>query len=98
AVAAEAAQVAKALAAVRARLEWLPALGLGFASCAGVEPEALQRARRELTGLGGWLTAPGDWGPAPTSLVVHRSVKKQLDPEALVAPGRWVVGGRRRAR
>ena len=87
----QAAQVAKALAPLRARLEWLPTLGLGFASCAGVEPEALQSARRELTGLGGWLTAPGDWGPAPTSLVVHRSVKKQLDPEALLAPGRYVV-------
>ena len=86
-----AAQVAKALAPLRARLEWLPTLGLGFASCAAVEAEALHRARRELTALGGWLTGPGDWGPAPASLAVHRSVKRQLDPEELLAPGRFVV-------
>jgi glycolate oxidase FAD binding subunit len=86
-----AAQVAKALAPLGARLEWLPTLGLGFASRATVDPAALQGARRELAALGGWLAADGDWGPAPGSLGLQRSVKQRLDPAGVLAPGRFLV-------
>jgi glycolate oxidase FAD binding subunit len=84
-------QVAKALAPLRARLEWLPTLGLGFASCASVEPGALQGARRELRAIGGWLVAGGDWGPAPASLALQRAVKERFDPAGVLAPGRFIV-------
>jgi glycolate oxidase FAD binding subunit len=86
-----AAQVAKALAPLGARLEWLPTLGLGFASRATVDSAALQGARRELAALGGWLAADGDWGPAPGSLGLQRSVKQRLDPAGVLAPGRFLV-------
>jgi glycolate dehydrogenase FAD-binding subunit len=86
-----AAQVAKAFAPLQARLEWLPTLGLGFASCASVDPAALQGARRELMALGGWLVADGDWGPPPGSLALQRSVKERLDPAGVLAPGRFIV-------
>jgi glycolate oxidase FAD binding subunit len=87
----QAPQVAKALAPLRARVEWLPTLGLGWAACGEVDPAAQQEARRALLELGGWLVAPGDRGPAPAALALHRSVKKQLDPANLLAPGRFVV-------
>ena len=87
----QATQVAKALAPLRARLEWLPTLGLGFASSGSVDEAALQGARRELLALGGWLASPGDWGPAPTSLPLQRSIKKQLDPQGILGPGRFIV-------
>ena len=86
-----AAQVARALGPLRARIEWLPMAGLGFATCAAVDRGALEAARRELTALGGWLTVPGDWGPAPASIALQRSVKKQFDPRGVLAPGRFVV-------
>jgi glycolate oxidase FAD binding subunit len=87
----QATQVAKALAPLRARLEWLPTLGLGFASSGSADEAALQGARRELTALGGWLASPGDWGPAPASLPLQRSIKKQLDPQGILGPGRFIV-------
>ena len=86
-----AAEVAKALAPLRARLCWLPTVGVGWGFSAGLDPAALQSARRALTTVGGWLTAPGDWGPPPASEAVHRSVKKQLDPGNLLGPGRFIV-------
>ena len=86
-----AAQVARALGPLRARIEWLPMAGLGFATCAAVDRGALEAARREVTALGGWLTVPGDWGPAPASIALQRSVKKQFDPRGVLAPGRFVV-------
>ena len=86
-----AAQVANALAPLGARFEWLPTLGLGFASPTTVEPAALQGARRELATLGGWLAADGDWGPAPGSLRLQRSVKQRLDPAGVLAPGRFLA-------
>jgi hypothetical protein len=57
----------------------------------GLDPAALQSARRELMALGGWLVAPGDWGPAPQSIALQRSVKMQLDPGNVLAPGRFIV-------
>ena len=87
----QATQVAKALAPLRARLEWLPTLGLGFASSGSVDEAALQGARRELMASGGWLASPGDWGPAPASLPLQRSIKKQLDPQGILGPGRFIV-------
>jgi len=32
-----------------------------------------------------------NWGEEMDSPAVHRSVKRQLDPEELLAPGRFVV-------
>ncbi|HXN82793.1 MAG TPA: hypothetical protein VN883_09965, partial [Myxococcales bacterium] len=72
-------------------LEWLPTLGLGFACRGAADPAALQGARRELAALGGWLAADGDWGPAPGSLGLQRSVKQRLDPAGVLAPGRFLV-------
>ena len=89
------AQVAKALAPLGARIEWLPTVGVGFAYSAAADAAAVQAAvqaaRRELMALGGWLVADGDWGPPPTSWAVHRSVKERLDPGGLLAPGRFLV-------
>jgi glycolate oxidase FAD binding subunit len=87
----QAAEVAKALLPLRARIEWLPTSGVGAASTGAVDPVALQAARRALMTLGGWLVAPGDWGPPPGSAAVHRSVKMQFDPGNLLAPGRFIV-------
>lgn len=84
-------QVAKALAPLGRGFAWLPTLGLGWMTDEGFDPAALQSARRELMALGGWLVAPGDWGPAPQSIALHRSVKMQLDPGNVLAPGRFIV-------
>jgi glycolate oxidase FAD binding subunit len=88
-------QVAKALAPLGARIEWLPSVGVGFAYSAAADAAAVQAAvqaaRRELMALGGWLVADGDWGPAPASLPLQRSVKERLDPAGLLAPGRFIV-------
>jgi glycolate oxidase FAD binding subunit len=87
----QAAEVAKSLAPLRARLSWLPTLGVGWGFCAVADPPVLQSARRALAALGGWLNSPGDWGPAPDSVALHRSVKNQLDPANLLAPGRFIA-------
>ncbi len=86
-----AAQVAKALGPLGARFAWLPTLGLGWLVDEVKDGAALQGVRRELTALGGWLTAPGDWGPPPAAAAVHRSVKKRFDPDNLLGPGRFIA-------
>jgi glycolate oxidase FAD binding subunit len=87
----QAAEVAKALAPLRGRLSWLPTLGVGWGFCAAADPPAVQAARRALAAMGGWLTAPGDWGPPPASAELQRSVKKQLDPGNVLGPGRFIA-------
>jgi len=84
-------QVAKALAPLGRRFCWLPTLGLGWMTDGGLDRAALQSARRELMALGGWMVAPGDWGPAPAALALHRSVKQQLDPANVLGPGRFIA-------
>lgn len=81
-------QVERALAPLEARLLWLPTLGLGFAAAAA-RPADVDAARRELASFGGWLTAPGDWGPPPAAVELHRAVKRQFDPAGRLAPGRF---------
>ena len=87
----QAAQVAKALAPVGGRLRWLPTLGLGWVEDAAPDDRGVEGARREVMALGGWLTAPGDWGVPPSSIELQRSVKKRLDPGNLLGPGRFIV-------
>ena len=87
----QAPQVAKALAPLGRRFAWLPTLGLGWMADDGVDRATLHAARRELTALGGWLTAPGDWGPPPRSAAVQRAVKNRFDPGNVLAPGRFIV-------
>jgi len=86
--------VAKALAPLRARIEWLPTLGLGFAAASPApSSQALEAARRELNVLGGWLVSGGEAG-APLSaaeLTLHKAVKQQLDPGGRLAPGRLIA-------
>jgi glycolate oxidase FAD binding subunit len=84
-------QLAKALGPLGARIEWLPTIGVGFAHCAEADAAALLDARRELMASGGWLVADGDWGPAPASLPLQRSVKERLDPRGLLAPGGFLA-------
>jgi glycolate oxidase FAD binding subunit len=86
-------QVAKALAPLRPRIEWLPTLGLGFAGASALDPQAVQAARRELNALGGWLASEGDSGASlsPAELALHKAVKQQFDPGGILAPGRFIA-------
>jgi glycolate oxidase FAD binding subunit len=104
------AQVEKALAPLRARLEWFPTLGLGFATAQSGDAASVEAARRELLALGGSLTvekAPFElvsrgpegrpatvdvFGPPPPSFRLQKSIKAQLDPRNLFAPGSFVGG------
>ncbi len=85
---------------------WYATLGVGFLAGtpadAGASADAIQSARQRLSGFGGSLTleaAPAAirerldvWGPAPPSLSLMQSVKNRFDPEARLAPGRFVGG------
>src|SRR5260370_19692339 len=90
------AQVEKAIAPLQARLEWLPTLGLGFVFAQSADAATIESARRELLALGGSLTVeaapfPVDvFGPAPAALQLHQAVKAQLDPQNILAPGRFL--------
>jgi glycolate oxidase FAD binding subunit len=83
-----------------------PAVGCGFAGGDPADPAAalaaLRRAREALGALGGSLTltaAPAElragfdpWGAPPAAVEVMRRLKARLDPEGLLAPGRFVGG------
>jgi glycolate dehydrogenase FAD-binding subunit len=84
-----------------------PGPGVGFVSGAldGAEraAAAIEPARAALAPLGGGAlvlsAAPADlrartspWGPPPPALEVMRRLKNELDPEARLAPGRFVGG------
>jgi glycolate oxidase FAD binding subunit len=83
-----------------------PTVGIAFASGDPTSAEeascAVAEARAALAPLGGSLVvaaAPAAvralvevWGPPPPSLTVMRRVKKELDPEHRLAPGRFVGG------
>jgi glycolate oxidase FAD binding subunit len=80
-------QLAQVEPAVGPQASWYPTLGLGF-----TRDVAIETSRRALAALGGWLTAPGDFGPPPSSLALHQAVKARLDPAGLLAPGSFVGG------
>jgi hypothetical protein len=80
-------QLAQVEPAVGPHASWYPTLGLGF-----TKEVAIETSRRALAALGGWLTAPGDFGPPPSSLALHQAVKARLDPAGLLAPGSFVGG------
>ena len=86
----QAAEVAKALAPLRARLLWLPTVGIGWGFSPALDRAAVQSARRALEAIGGWLIAPGDWGAPPAAAEVHRAVKRQFDPGGVLGPGRFI--------
>lgn len=87
---------------------WYATLGLGFFSAPLLDGAALgvrsaiESARLALVALGGSLVierAPlgvrasiDAWGPAPAAIRLHRAVKDRFDPEALLAPGRFLGG------
>ncbi len=80
-------QLAQVEPAVGASASWYPTLGLGF-----TKDVTIEAARRALRAIGGWMIAPGDPGPPPASLPLHRAVKARLDPGGLLAPGSFVGG------
>lgn len=95
------AQVAKALAPLQARLEWLPTVGVGFAFAQQADAAAVSAARRELLALGGSLVvekapfelSPADvFGPPPPSFSLQQALKERLDPRGVLAPGRFTGG------
>ena len=83
-----------------------PTLGAAFAAGEPDDPgaaaRAVEQARAALAPISGALilcAAPAavrarvdPWGPPPAGLSLMRSVKEQLDPEARLAPGRFVGG------
>jgi glycolate oxidase FAD binding subunit len=85
---------------------WYATLGIGFLAGtpadAGASAGAIRSAREKVSSLGGSLVleaAPAAirerldvWGPAPSSLPLMQSVKNRFDPEARLAPGRFVGG------
>jgi glycolate oxidase FAD binding subunit len=85
---------------------WYATLGLGFLAGSPADTDAAARAiltaRERVAGLGGTLTlqaAPSAirervdvWGPPPPALALMQSVKERLDPQARLAPGRFVGG------
>lgn len=78
-------------------LAWYPTLGVGFLSSTASPASALTAAREALRSMGGTLTI--EEGPAsvptwsnPAALSLHRAIKSRLDPDGLLAPGRFVGG------
>jgi glycolate oxidase FAD binding subunit len=85
---------------------WYATLGLGFLAGSPADTDSAVRAiltaRERVAGLGGTLTlqaAPSAirervdvWGPPPPALALMQSVKQRLDPQARLAPGRFVGG------
>jgi glycolate oxidase FAD binding subunit len=85
---------------------WYAALGVGFVSgevpSAEAAAPALASLRRDLERMGGSLVlcaAPAGvrelldvWGPPGSAFSLIRAVKDRLDPEARLAPGRFVGG------
>jgi glycolate dehydrogenase FAD-binding subunit len=83
-----------------------PGVGVAFACGDPASPEqvarAITEARAALEPLGGALVVTAAtaelralvdvWGPPPPSLQVMRRVKRELDPELRLAPGRFVGG------
>ncbi len=89
-----------------AGLSVYPSVGAGFLCAAGTtDPDGLTRAlaaAREELALVARLVLEATplalqplldpWGPAPSSLALHRALKDRFDPEGRLAPGRFVGG------
>jgi glycolate oxidase FAD binding subunit len=97
-------RLARALRQARAVL--YPTLGLAFVAGGVERADALARAVAEAralaAGRGGSIVlhdAPASlralvdvWGAPPSALPLMRSVKQRLDPDRILAPGRFVAG------